>query len=99
MSQGFDPPFGHNFNRQTSLKVGSIALPILELSFLAIKKGMYKGCILVSIHRAVNIIGAVSFIITRLKPSNIKIDCFLVNDRSNSIEEGEWFLIGNLLDL
>ncbi len=84
----------HHFDREAALEVGRGGFPLLELGFFAGQQRGDEGAILRLVERAVDVIGAVAFVVTRLHPRHRHVDALAIHHRRNRIEEGKRLFAG-----
>ncbi len=101
-AQGLAAALGHHLDRQAALEVGGVLLPVLELGLVGGEQRVDEGLVLVAVHRAVEVGGALglglALVVARLEPGLGEIDGLEVDDRGDGVEEGEGGLVGQGAD-
>src|SRR5512135_3446963 len=94
MGEGSPAARGHNLDRQTTLEVGRLPLPILERRLLRRQQRIDERVVLASGERAVDVVAAFALVVARLEPGLREVDAVAVYDGRDRIEKGERILAG-----
>ena len=77
-AQGLAAALGHHLDRQAALEVRGVALPVLELGLVGGEERVDEGLVLVAVHRAVEVGGALglglALVVARLEPGLGEVD-------------------------
>ena len=102
VAQGLAAALGHHLDGEAALEIGGVLLPVLELGLLGGEERVDEGLVLVPVHRAVEVGGALGFgvalVVAGLEPGLGEVDGLEMDDGGDGVEEGERALVGEGAD-
>ncbi|NRP51556.1 hypothetical protein XMM354_003355 [Aliiroseovarius sp. xm-m-354] len=94
VAQGLATALGHDFDGQAAVKIAR-GFAFAELGLVGLKQRVDKIVVLLLVHRAVEVGGALflgfALVIARLHPGFGHVDAVEIDDGGNSVEEGQCF--------
>jgi hypothetical protein len=93
-AQCFRAAFRHHFDGQATLEIGCGFFPFLKFGLLARDQRRDERFVLFLVHRAVDVIGTVTLVVTRLHPRHVHVDGFMMRYGRDGIEERERLFAG-----
>ena len=90
--QGLQPPLRHDLYGQAAIKIGGVALPLMELRLGAVQERLDEALVLGLVHRTVDVgrlVAAGPFLVVAgLSPGHAHVNAVGVGDRRDGVEEG-----------